>query len=136
MKIETGKFYETRNGDKARVYEVYEDNDELHGAIFLNGNWEIYTWNLQGQMLSSPTIGDLIKEWTEKPTFNNWDDLPSWINAYVAMDRCGGWWSYSKKPFKEYDYFTSTGKTIRIPSHLTTPFEGDWRDSLIKNPKL
>lgn len=124
MKIEKNKFYKTRGSNKAKVYEIY--GDKIHGAVMLNGHWRVREFYKD----------ELIKEWTEKPTFNNWDDLPSWINAYVAMDEGGEWFAFSERPsaFKD-GFITNLGVVaIRIPNHLTTPFNGDWRGSLIKNP--
>lgn len=49
-KIEPGKIYRARNGERIRIYAI--EGKELHGAIFHRGNWEVDTWNLSGKYLA------------------------------------------------------------------------------------
>ena len=51
MKIEAGKFYKTRGGNKARVYAT--DGGEgypIHGAVSMpaGGHWRSATWSDDG----------------------------------------------------------------------------------------
>lgn len=50
-KIEVGKTYRARNGERIRVYSI--ENKEVHGAIFHNESWQIDTWNLNGSYLDN-----------------------------------------------------------------------------------
>jgi len=75
MKIEPGKLYKTRGGQKARIYAV--DTGEtavIHGAIFFNGQWGLMSWCSKGSAyVNAQSHYDLIEEWTEpKKTKELW----------------------------------------------------------------
>ena len=60
--------------------------------------------------------------------------LPLLKSGWVAMDKCGKWWWFSARPFmwnKEWHF--KRGKLFCISrSFNIAPFDGDWKDSLIK----
>ncbi len=71
MKIEVGKLYKTRGGQKARIYAVDGCTGvEIHGAIEHQRCWAARTWCSDGNYFddSSTTCAeDLISEWTDPP---------------------------------------------------------------------
>lgn len=72
MKIETGKFYKTRDGRKVGPMVVLDNS-----SLFANGspNGGLYkTWSIRGKAVNYPggTI-DLIAEWTDEP--RPWGEL-------------------------------------------------------------
>lgn len=70
MKIEVGKFYRTRGGQKARIYATYGTKQSIvHGAIEVGYVvWELIEWTGGGGriFMSGPEHdSDLISEWEE-----------------------------------------------------------------------
>ena len=68
-----------------------------------------------------------------------YDLLPLLKSGWVAMDKCGYWIFYTTKPRLRKDYFMWTrGKDSSGIYHLPkwvfniAPFDGDWKDSLIR----
>ena len=67
-----------------------------------------------------------------------YDLLPLLKNGYVAMDENGSWWWYHTKPRlrKTNKGWKSSGfvymKLSTIEKEYIAPFDGDWKDSLIK----
>lgn len=77
MKIEPGKLYRTRGGQKARIYAV--DGEQpwpIHGAVLENREWKQYGWWPDGRFdrnTDNHRHLDLIEEWTEpKKTKELW----------------------------------------------------------------
>ena len=74
--IELGKKYRTRDGREVRIYAVDGvEGDEIHGsAKSSDGNWDSYSWSLDGKY-NSPIAGgsDLIEVQPEvwRPIFIN-----------------------------------------------------------------
>jgi hypothetical protein len=62
LKIEAGKFYKTRDGHKAKIYEVYDG--DIHGAIFKDDCWVPLYWQIKGNHFMRGEY-DLISEWVE-----------------------------------------------------------------------
>lgn len=63
MTIEVGKFYQTRNGMKARIYAtdgggIYP----VHGAGLLEGYWTLLSWDSNGKIHNFSDF-DLVCEW-------------------------------------------------------------------------
>ena len=90
LKFETGKEYTTRDGRKAKVYEVYDSY--IHGAILLdNSHWSQRHWQSDGRTLTSGEHGtDLI---LPKPKPREWRALVSratgriyWSDGLDATD--------------------------------------------------
>lgn len=73
MKIEVGKFYRTRKGDKARVYATDGDGAHAtHGAVLLGGEWSSSTWTVEGKFNAFVDVEsslDLVSEWVDELRF-------------------------------------------------------------------
>ena len=68
-----------------------------------------------------------------------YDLLPLLNNGWVAMDNNGRWWWYSEKPkpVKKYKWWSNHQYSeytciSTIDKKPIAPFDGDWKDSLIK----
>jgi hypothetical protein len=83
MKIEAGKFYETRNGRKARIYAVDAGGDyPIHGAIlFDNGTWAATEFTPDGADCKTcrNMPSDIIAELTDAPDIR-WDVIPDVVD--------------------------------------------------------
>ena len=71
MKIEPGRFYRTRSGQKARVYAVYSGQKHpVHGAVLgVRGDneWLMIKWcedGRFGEMVADESY-DLVSEWSD-----------------------------------------------------------------------
>lgn len=72
MKIEVGKFYRTKCGNKARIYSLEagrKDNPHVHGARFANDQWVQDWWNLNGTKICAPD-NEIVGEWIDPVTSN------------------------------------------------------------------
>jgi len=70
MKIEVGKFYKSKNGNKIRIYNIDKENcNEVHGAMLLQGVWYVNSWSESGHFFSNESIceKDIIGEWIDPP---------------------------------------------------------------------
>lgn len=67
MKIEIGKFYKTRGGNKVRIYAMDGAGAfPIHGAILNAGDWVFYSWAANGfntNLEGDSTPRDLVSEW-------------------------------------------------------------------------
>lgn len=68
-----------------------------------------------------------------------YDLFPLLKKGWVAMDNNGSWWWYRKKPkqLKRYKRWTNNQhseytRMSTIEMKDIAPFDGDWKDSLIK----
>lgn len=64
-----------------------------------------------------------------------YDLLPLLKSGWVAMDMDGSWTWFSTKPFKRTDMWLLTkdwGYCSLTKAFNIAPFDGDWKDSLIK----
>jgi hypothetical protein len=61
--------------------------------------------------------------------------LPEWKNKYIAMDSDGCWYSYNGKPPIRLDMGTPVNGSIIPLDYEPKGYNGDWKDSLMKNPK-
>lgn len=53
--------------------------------------------------------------------------------GWVAMDECGEWWWFEKKPHVDDNEWWNVAGGLRCLSCFNiAPFDGDWKDSLIK----
>ena len=70
MKIEKGKFYRLKNGQKAEIYAVHERNKTIHGVIYDNhGSLSLMAWTIDGAALPDLSIKG---EWREKHPAEDW----------------------------------------------------------------
>lgn len=66
-----------------------------------------------------------------------YDLLPLLKEGYVAMDENGNWWWHKLKPraYKRSKYWQSESIFMKLNTTEMkdiAPFDGDWKDSLIK----
>lgn len=65
MKIEAGKYYRTRCGQKAIIYAVdVEGNQPIHGAILGDDGWSVADWGFEG--FHPVSDHNLVDEWPTK----------------------------------------------------------------------
>ncbi len=68
MKIEVGKFYKLRNGEKAKIYSISGNVcNFIHGAVLVDGLWDKESWEQDGTYCVDFDLSsyDIISEWTE-----------------------------------------------------------------------
>jgi len=68
MKIEVGKFYKTRDNDKARIYCINAGGaHDIHGAILSpEDGWVNKSWVLNGSyFVDRENSLDIVSEWSE-----------------------------------------------------------------------
>jgi len=132
MKIESGKYYKTRDGRKARIYATDGDGDyPICGAILDDNGWQPAIWDSKGRgyakvMLQSAI--DIISEWRDAPIVN-WSAMPAWCN-YVAMDEDGAWYAYIEEPDTDSHSWSNKSHCYFIPKQYAPTFTGEWKDSL------
>jgi hypothetical protein len=66
MKIEIGKFYKDREGNKIRIYALDGGlSGEIHGAQLIRGMWQLNTWNNIGKYhaFNTEDAWDIVSEW-------------------------------------------------------------------------
>jgi len=73
MKIEAGKFYKTRGGEKVRIYAVDGAGVfSIHGAVLERESWVVTSWNEDGSSDFSES-NDIAGEWVEpSPKLKAW----------------------------------------------------------------
>lgn len=93
MKIEVGKFYKTRNGQKAQVFMLNSGNrtHPVLGAILnpTDGEWDCETWAAEGSYTecSKQDSLDLVSEWSDPPKTVTQD---LWVKLWVSGDMSAG----------------------------------------------
>jgi hypothetical protein len=133
MKIEKGKFYRTRCGEKVEVLTTDRHEYRPIVVMFEDGNIEVLYQNGMRWEDKSTSDIDLIAEWTE-PVEIPWDDYPSWCN-WVAMDKDGRWYSFASKPFKINIFWAGDDACYICEDYNPRNFTGDWTESLFKRPQ-
>lgn len=133
MKIEAGKYYKTRAGNKARVYATDGHGDfPAHGAVLIDG-WRLEKWTLDGKAIPRGTYPtDLVSEWTDAVEMD-WSVLPKWA-MWIAMDASMYWYWYENQPIAQADSWDALawGTAGPIPNEYKPKWTGDWRDSLVE----
>lgn len=62
-----------------------------------------------------------------------YDLLPLLRKGWVAMDEDNSWWWFETKPTIEgNEWWNVAGILIELSRFNIAPFDGDWKDSLIK----
>lgn len=76
--VKPGDYWKTRDGMKAIIYAVHDQDDyPIHGATLNKDEWHAVTWSLSGEeILGEKLPSDLIEPWTEKK------------NVKLAVFRC------------------------------------------------
>ncbi len=97
--IEPNKFYKTRSGNKAKIYEIF-DNYYIGAVYFeISTLWVPLVWS-KGQNIASSEGGlyDIISEWTEPHPAESWEtdkrilvskNGVEWVNAYFSSYKEG-----------------------------------------------
>ena len=136
MKIEKGKFYRTRCGDKVEVLKI--DADGRFPVIGCIGNKTPDCFTDDGRWYDNDENdenddNDLIAEWTE-PVEIPWSDYPTWCK-WVAMDDDGEWYCYDSKPKVALSTWINEDFVNNIhPDYTPRNFTGDWTESLFERP--
>lgn len=143
LKIEVGKFYRTRNNQKARIYATDGGGEyTVHGAIYHeNINvWVPHKWYISGRELSQEEefIFDLVCEW-EEPLILDFDPtcLPAWAN-WIAMSDGKNWYYFQNKPKAVTNFWDCKPNTYGFIPHEFAPknFKLDWKSSLFSVEEL
>lgn len=78
MKIEVGKFYRTRSGNKVRIYALDGGGHyQVHGAIEIeddDNHWDVQSWSINGtwnEVLTDHSF-DIVSEWHEPIKVSGW----------------------------------------------------------------
>lgn len=136
MNIEAGKFYQTRDGRKVRIYATdgQKDGYPIHGAVLYVNGWEVAGWHSDGTWIKGGRRGlDIIAPWIEKPIVD-WSAMPKWAK-WVAMDKNGEWFWSDAPPRKSKDIWECSCNTDIIPPEYAPKYEGPWEDSLVERPE-
>jgi hypothetical protein len=136
MKIEKGKFYKSRNGQKWEVLTT-ERNDEYFSVITMccDDGGLLIALHQNGMFYNdkSESDFDLIAEWTE-PVEIPWSDYPTWCK-WVAMDKDGEWYGFDYKPKEGLASWINSDFANNIhPDYHPRNFTGDWTESLFERP--
>lgn len=138
MKIEVGKFYKTRDGRKVRIYAIEEKGEHpIHGAVFDGHIWISTSFTIIGifHAHNIDSDSDIVSEWQEPLGFD-WDCLPKWADKYISMDNIGRWYCFDGKPYAvRYGWIGFKWISQIEDSFYPKNFNGNWKDSLFKNPK-
>lgn len=137
--------YQTRGGDKVRVYAVDAGGEfPVHGATFeCGGEWVVRTWRLSG-LYNSMRLSDkdIVGMWGVPPNVD-WSLFPKHIVA-VAMDESLRWYAYTYIPIRCAEVWDNP-PTLDRTFHLSQPlagdlliptYSGDWKDSLCIRPEI
>lgn len=135
-------YYRMRNGEKMRIYEVYEKR--IDGVTEFKPGWTPRIWNRDGTYRTCsnqnrPHDYDVIAPWTdEPPPYDNWDKVPAW-HRWIFRNAGGIWESTDSKttpftsPYREI--WVHQGISLQIPPDCApTNFTGTWEQSLQKRP--
>ncbi len=132
MKLEVGKIYETRDGNRVqiRVLDVDTSASPVVGSILdSNGAPVKASWYALGGESCDRFGLDLLKEWSPPLRIK----LPAY--KWAAMDECGEWFAYEKQPvcaghrWAENNEDVST-TYIELSGLAEGTYTGDWKKSL------
>jgi hypothetical protein len=84
MKIEKGKFYRTRGGEKVEVLTT--ERPTSYSIVVMGEDGSVTVLQQNGALYDGKanSYSDLIAEWTE-PVEIPWSDYPTWCK-WVVMD--------------------------------------------------
>lgn len=149
LKIEVGKFYKTRGGQKARIYATDCGGTYLiHGEVLRrDSRWQCRSFTGCGEDGGRlPSGDDIVAEWVDDPpVVKDWSVFPDWI---ISLAKCKGtndsWIGltgipkpHNKSPFGwVIDHLDCYYEIVLPIIHDHIPiFSGDWKDSLIIRPR-
>ena len=102
--IEVGRFYKTRSGKKAKIYEIF-DNYYIGAVYFeISTLWVPLVWS-KGQNIASSegSLYDIVSEYTEPHPAESWevdkkilvsDDQIYWYKKYFAKFENGYFYAW------------------------------------------
>ena len=132
MKIEKGKFYRTRGGEKVEVLTT--ERPTSYSIVVMGEDGSVTVLQQNGALYDGKanSYSDLIAEWTE-PVEIPWSDYPTWCK-WVVMDSNSEWFGYGEKPKNDsFEWFGHYGTKIH-PDYYPRNFTGDWTESLFERP--
>lgn len=142
MKLEKGKFYRLRNGDKFEVYST--DNPgyyPVHGRVLNPSDSRFQTKTSDGKHYNQEYLDsrDIISEWVDNPLVD-WSLYPSWAK-FRAHSADGAAYVFSNRPQLDSNsgYWIPTDDIYSVcrqclPEH-TPALTCDWKDSLVERPE-
>ena len=113
MKLEVGKFYKTREGNKAVIYAIHTENANGYvalGAVFdAQSNWVPCSWTIDGHYHNSRSalLADLVTEWVDPHPAESWP-----VDAKIFVWDRGDEDQKHKRHFAKYEHgkiYTFTG---------------------------
>jgi hypothetical protein len=118
IKFEVGKFYRTRDGRKALVFNIVSSDEIYPIRVAIIGLGSTAYMRSGRIWVNKESPNDLIAEWidADKKGINNpiiYDraKLPAWANKAIAMNANGRWRYFSEVPMRnEMLWFTPTVK--------------------------
>ena len=137
MIIEVGKYYRTRNNQKARVlatdrkYSAYP----VVGLLEQHSTEEVIVWTAEGKYSANnnnENTLDLVGTWFDPPTVN-WATMPHWAN-WVAQNENGVWCWYEEEPKKLCREWISHSNHGKIPEQFAPTNLAPWHYSLAERP--
>lgn len=141
MKIEAGKYYKTREGQKAYVVfdisaQYHGDSGKFFGEVFNKKAWVVCRFDDSGKCSAGPEC-DIVSEWVEKPEWCKGN--PAWAR-WQAHDENGECWWYSDKPHLDggadaVSWYAENADRIPTKHVPMLPPGCRWQDSLVEAPE-
>jgi hypothetical protein len=141
IKFEVGKFYRTRDGRKALVYNIVPENKCYPIRASVIGGNNLWCDPRGRYYPDTEAPVDLIAEWTEagekkpsNPVIYDRAKLPAWANKAIAMNANGRWRCFSEVPLRSATLWlpaTRKGELEEIRPGYEPNWQGDWKDSLL-----
>ena len=129
MKLEVGKYYRTRGGDKVQIiaHDPAKEYPWLGTYISNNPIWESYSYNSNGFWKDNCCYErDLIAEWSDPVELS--EPLPTW--NWLAMDENGAWYMFVEKPKLDRGAWITDRSCVRTSAPKN--FTGSYKDSLFR----
>jgi hypothetical protein len=141
IKFELGKFYRTRGGRKALVFNIVSGDEIYPLRVAIIGLGTTACMGSGRIWVNKESPNDLIAEWidADKKGINNpiiYDraKLPAWANKAIAMNANGRWRCFSEVPLRSATLWlpaTRKGELEEIRPGYEPNWQGDWKDSLL-----
>lgn len=136
FKIEAGKYYRLRSGERAYVALTNRPGEKPILGWLDDG--QLLDWHDDGSRHGmDPSRFDIVGEWVE-PERIPWEHLPKWCRWW-AKDSTGTEWGYRNKPESAYAFFITKDDEDDficpvLPENYSN-YTGDWRNSLRERPE-
>jgi len=135
LKIEAGKYYRMRNGERA--YVALTNKPGAKPIVGWRDGGQPHEWTTDGSHFDSgiEALYDIISEWVE-PERIPWEHLPKWCRWW-AKDKDGAEWGFRYQPLPESFSWQSTAARSACPvlDEHRSNYTGDWRNSLRERPE-